>query len=1008
MAELTRWVDSGPGLSVRVSVGGDPKLCLAGLPRSGSSGPTACGEASARIVPHEVLRLAGRAGAVVRTRSDLDALHVVALLDILWADSGGISLGRAIHNLESVAEISDKPGPPLADLAATYLMRAEHLGRPVDLLMGIEAAERALEQDPGNEPANFNLALALSAFGLMTQADSAWRAYLRMDASSAWAARAREQLARVQSAPEITSDTVFVRLGVKDAQQARLDAWDHLLGEWGAALLEGDSARAREVLSRVAILGETLERAGADGTVAEAVRAIVSSVDDAAGIRTLAGGHQRYAAARRKYENGEYVTAERMFVEAAASASGSTSLRRWARLYEGTTRMLNGRPAPGERLLREVLLQSDPLREPALAGHAHWALATTQLRGDQYEPALQSASEAARLLTLAGEREYAGRALGIAAEALFAMGDLDGGYAMAHQAIALLQAYPASSRFHALLFALARRVAGQGITRAAIRVQSEGVEVARRTRNPIHLTEAYLGRARLYAAAGMAALAEVDAAVGRELVLRMTTGPREWFTADLQLTEAYLGVATQTAATVAKLDSVITFFHLANNSLRVFPALIARADAHLALGDRPAALADLERAVAMLGRRRSAISREPLRSAMIDAARTVFDRLVMLRLSEGRVAEALADLDNSRASLALMPPVTRKTERAAIASPPGEILVEYALIGDTLLAWVVSGNRVALAQSHVDTLQLARVVNQVSSSLELRAQESAVGADLALLYDMLIRPIERWLEDDEVPLVIVTEGLISLVPFAALYNTQRGRYLVETRVLRFAVSARDASRPSIPARRARRALLVADPAFDRGAHPGLSRLKGAAAEVQTIATNYSDPLVLKGVEADSTTIVTALHNATVVHYAGHAIFRDDHPELSHLVLAGSRRMRSGMQLFAAGLSELDLRHVDLFVLSACETIRSGGGRAAGFSGLAGALLSAGARGVVAASWRVDDQLTLPLMTALHRVYRAEGHGPSALRTAQLELLRSHDPALRSPAAWAGFRYIGAN
>jgi CHAT domain-containing protein len=61
---------------------------------------------------------------------------------------------------------------------------------------------------------------------------------------------------------------------------------------------------------------------------------------------------------------------------------------------------------------------------------------------------------------------------------------------------------------------------------------------------------------------------------------------------------------------------------------------------------------------------------------------------------------------------------------------------------------------------------------------------------------------------------------------------------------------------------------------------------------------------------------------------------------------------------------------------------------------------------VGSLWEVDDRLTRLLMVELHRAYRGSGNGPAALRTAQLTLLRSADPALRSPAAWAGFRYAG--
>jgi CHAT domain-containing protein len=99
--------------------------------------------------------------------------------------------------------------------------------------------------------------------------------------------------------------------------------------------------------------------------------------------------------------------------------------------------------------------------------------------------------------------------------------------------------------------------------------------------------------------------------------------------------------------------------------------------------------------------------------------------------------------------------------------------------------------------------------------------------------------------------------------------------------------------------------------------------------------------------------------------------------------------------------------VRLVVLSACQTLRAGSGRSGGFAGFAGALVGAGAGGVLGSLWRVDDEQTAALMRAFHPRYRELGHGPRALQAAQLQMLRSADGAQRAPSAWAGFRYVGS-
>jgi CHAT domain-containing protein len=163
--------------------------------------------------------------------------------------------------------------------------------------------------------------------------------------------------------------------------------------------------------------------------------------------------------------------------------------------------------------------------------------------------------------------------------------------------------------------------------------------------------------------------------------------------------------------------------------------------------------------------------------------------------------------------------------------------------------------------------------------------------------------------------------------------------------------------------------------------------------------------VLSGARATQAKLVSAFEQARLVHYAGHAVFDDARPEQSHLVLAASGA--GSDMLTAAEIQDLNLSGTRLVVLSACQTSRADQAGSSGFAGLAGAFLAAGAGGVVGSLWRVDDELTRHLMAEFHSAYQQSGNAAAALRTAQLRLRRSGDPALRSPAAWGGFRYTGS-
>jgi hypothetical protein len=46
------------------------------------------------------------------------------------------------------------------------------------------------------------------------------------------------------------------------------------------------------------------------------------------------------------------------------------------------------------------------------------------------------------------------------------------------------------------------------------------------------------------------------------------------------------------------------------------------------------------------------------------------------------------------------------------------------------------------------------------------------------------------------------------------------------------------------------------------------------------------------------------------------------------------------------------------------------------------------------------------MLAFHDAYHLSADGPASLRAAQMLMRRSPNAALRSPAVWGAFRYIG--
>jgi len=182
------------------------------------------------------------------------------------------------------------------------------------------------------------------------------------------------------------------------------------------------------------------------------------------------------------------------------------------------------------------------------------------------------------------------------------------------------------------------------------------------------------------------------------------------------------------------------------------------------------------------------------------------------------------------------------------------------------------------------------------------------------------------------------------------------------------------------------------------------------------------PLSRSGKEASAAQIVVDLPKSRYAHIATHGFFADEQFRsamqidvdafkhlggerkgaarsplvLSGLVFAGANvtgekaPVDRGI-LTAEGIIGLDLRKLELAVLSACDTgvaeLGVGGGE--GVYGLQRAFLVAGCPNVIASLWKVEDEATAALMGLFYRNLWVEKMPPAkALREAQLYLYRN--------------------
>jgi len=328
---------------------------------------------------------------------------------------------------------------------------------------------------------------------------------------------------------------------------------------------------------------------------------------------------------------------------------------------------------------------------------------------------------------------------------------------------------------------------------------------------------------------------------------------------------------------------------------------------------------------------------------------------------------------------------------------PDEVLLEYLVTSERVLIFVVTSGGVNIVESPADAATLAARVRTARELLARAADSERAWDVLQALHHELLEPASRYLSETVRHLVIVPHGPLGALPFSALRDGRRGRFVVQDRSVRYAPSAAAFAAIESRARSSRRPeqLTVLAPFPDR--------LPGSAAEAVAVGDAMADLRVDRVVGSGATPqrLLDALARPQLVHVATHATLSAGEPLRSRLELAGG----------ALEVQEV-LRHrvrAPWIFLSGCETGVPGTwetafGRGDDVSTLAGAFNQAGVLGVVATLWRVPDR-GAAVLASRYYVHLARTDAAEALARAQRDLLA--DPQLRAPYHWAAHVLVGA-
>lgn len=278
---------------------------------------------------------------------------------------------------------------------------------------------------------------------------------------------------------------------------------------------------------------------------------------------------------------------------------------------------------------------------------------------------------------------------------------------------------------------------------------------------------------------------------------------------------------------------------------------------------------------------------------------------------------------------------------------------------------------------------------------------SATGRDL---YNALIAPAESMIPKGS-RLVIVPDGSLCALNFETLVAPKpTAHYWIEDATISYSDSLLLlAATRSSAVRRGGKLLLVGDPVSPSTEFPALPQ---AASEMSSVEKYFvsADTKILAGRDATAQAyLASGPGQFSYIHFVAHGISSRARPLESAVILS---RDGDSFKLYGRDVIKRPL-NAQLVTISACYGVGSRNYSREGLVGLSWAFLRAGAHGVIAALWDVNDASTANLMDHLYGELGKGKDPAAALRDAKLALLHS-GTIYQRPFYWAPFQfYMGS-
>jgi CHAT domain-containing protein len=419
-------------------------------------------------------------------------------------------------------------------------------------------------------------------------------------------------------------------------------------------------------------------------------------------------------------------------------------------------------------------------------------------------------------------------------------------------------------------------------------------------------------------------------------------------------------------------------------------------------------------ALATIEQARAALQHEAYKLPFLANAAHLYDDYICFLVAQGKSPQALQLADYSRArtlaeGLEILPaksaaPATLDAQQ--IARRVKATILFYWLGRERSYLWAITANQTKLYQLP-PAAQIDSAVQRYRQALQgWQDVLKTENPDGLHLYEILLKPAQKLIAPSA-RVILMTDGSLDSLNFETLLVADpQPHYWIEDATVLSASSLRvlAASRER-PEEKPGRLLLIGDAAPST---PDYAPLPNAATEMENIEKHFAPAArqVFARAQATPATYLTSDPGQfSFIHFVAHATASRLSPLDSAIVLSPASSEPDSFKLYARDITRHPL-HARLVTISSCYGAGAKAYSGEGLVGLSWAFLRAGAHNVIGALWEVSDASTANLTDRLYDGL-AQGQPPdSALRSAKLSFLYSHDN-VRKPFYWAPFQlYIG--